>query len=229
MRDEDIDDERSHGERESAADRPWVSPQDGLPLADASPHGWARVALADVTALLVDHAHCEQKAAASALSMIGRFADESVLVRPLLALAQEEMHHFRQVVDQIERRGARLTPPLPDRYVRALRERAFRLPSGLGALGDRLLCAAFVEARSCERFRLLAEALADPSIPVTDADRGLEIFYRRLASAEGRHWELFRDLAIATGRGRDVDRRIAQIAEAEAAIVRSMPPESRIH
>ncbi len=209
-----------HDERGGGTD-----PLQGLPLLCASPVGWTAIAVSDLPALLVDHAHCEQKAAASALSMIGRFADKQVLVRPLLALAQEELHHFRQVVDQIERRGGVLTPPLPDRYVRALRERAFRLPSGLGALGDRLLAAAFVEARSCERFRLLARVFQTGDFEEPE----LALFYGRLASAEGRHWELFRDLAMATGREREVLRRLAQIAEAEAEIIATLPLEPRIH
>ena len=138
----------------------------------------------------------------------------------MLALAQEEMSHFRQVLDRIEARGETLTKPLPDRYVRALRDWAFRHRGGLGALGDLLLVSAFVEARSCERFRLLARAFGDDD---------LGVFYRHLAEAEGRHWERFRDLALAADAPSQVLKRLEEMADAEATIVLAQPIEPRMH
>lgn len=155
----------------------WGSPLDGLPLVRPTSERWATVALSDLDALLCDHAHCEQKAASMALSMIGRFAEQQPLIRPLIALAQEETHHFRQVVDLIEQRGGALTRPKSDRYVGRLRDAGFTSEGGLGALGDLLLVCGLIEARSCERFRLLADALSQHVEGLEDADRDqLETF-----------------------------------------------------
>jgi len=205
---------------------PWSHSREGLPLErDTSPE-WAPVALEHLDRLLVDHAHCEQKAASAALALIGRFPGHPGLARAMLALAQEEIHHFRQVLDRIEARGGSLTPPGPDPYVHALRDWSFRHRGGLGPLVDQLLINAFVEARSCERFRLLAEALLDAgSVEAED----LGTFYLRLADAEGRHWEVFRDLALegdARGAVRD---RLAAFAVAEAEILAARPLEPRMH
>jgi tRNA-(ms[2]io[6]A)-hydroxylase len=206
----------------AAADHfPWSHPGEGLPLQYATPREWVAIACGDLDALLIDHAHCEQKAASAAMALIGRFPDHPGLARAMIALAHEEMKHFRQVLDRIEARGRTLTRPGPDRYVQALREWAFRHRGGLGPLGDLLLVCAFVEARSCERFRLLAEGLSD--------ERDLAAFYRTLAEAEGRHWVLFRDLALTAAPGEAVAQRLEEMGEAEAAIVSGMPLTPQMH
>jgi len=199
---------------------------DGLPLTTATSPEWTRVARSDLTALLADHAHCEQKAASMAMALIGRFPDHPGLARAMIALAHEEMSHFRQVLDRIEARGEALTKPLPDRYVRALRDWAFRHKGGIGSLGDLLLVSAFVEARSCERFRLLHRALIEDE---AEALRELGLFYGTLADAESRHWERFRELALAFDSPKDVERRLEAMAEAEGSIVRFLPIEPRMH
>jgi tRNA-(ms[2]io[6]A)-hydroxylase len=196
---------------------------DGLPLLAETPAEWPGVVRSHIGALLVDHAHCEQKAASMAMALIGRFPDHPGLARSMIAVAQEEMNHFRQVLDRIEARGETLTQPLPDRYVRALREWAFRHRGGLVALGDLLLVSAFVEARSCERFRLLARAFAQ------DDPGDLGAFYGNLALAESRHWERFRELALETDARSQVERRLKEMAEAEARIVLAQPIEPRMH
>jgi tRNA-(ms[2]io[6]A)-hydroxylase len=197
-----------------------------LPLVSNTPPDWTRAALRGLDALLVDHAHCEQKAASLALSLIGRFSEDAELVRAMLALALEEMRHFRQVLDRIAARGGSLTPPLPDPYVRRLRDWSFRHRGGIGPRVDLLLVCAFVEARSCERFRLLAAALpADPD----PGRRELGRFYRQLADAEARHWETFRGFARRHGDPHAVDRRIEEMARAEAEVVASLPLEPRMH
>lgn len=210
---------------------PWSHPGDGLPLRYATPREWIDVARGNLDALLVDHAHCEQKAASAAMALIGRFPDHPGLARAMIALAHEEMKHFRQVLDRIEARGGTLTKPGPDRYVQALREWAFRHRGGLGPLGDLLLVCAFVEARSCERFRLLAEGLSGESGAAGPGaeDDNLAAFYRMLADAEGRHWVLFRDLALTVSPAGAVTRRLEEMGEAEAAIVAALVPEARMH
>jgi len=203
---------------------PWKEPLQGLPLRYGTPREWTEVARGRLDELLVDHAHCEQKAANTAIALIGRFPDHPGLARGMIALAHEEMRHFRQVLDRIEDRGFRLTKPRPDTYVKALRAWGFRHRGGIGALGDQLLVCAFVEARSCERFRLLAEAF------LQDEELGeLGDFYLRLADAEERHWELFRELARASAPEAPVKRRLEEMAEAEARIVAERPLEPRMH
>jgi len=205
---------------------PWSEPLEGLPLRAPTPAGWADLAVRRLDELLVDHAHCEQKAASMAVALIGRFPAHPGLARDMLALAHEEMQHFRQVLDRIEARGGRLTKPGPDTYVRELREWSFHHRGGLGALGDLLLLSAFVEARSAERFRLLAERLGKETAPdLLD----LGAFYVRLADAESRHWERFRDLALTADRDESVEARLAEMAAAEAAILIRRPLEPRMH
>ncbi len=210
-----------------------VDPLAGLPLAAPSPPGWARTALADPAALLVDHAHCELKAASACLGLLARYPQREELTGPLTALAQEELRHFRQVVDLLPLACAHLGPAAPDRYVRHLRRSFCSQGRGVGALGDHLLVSAFIEARSCERFRLLARALAPERSPGAALPpalvRRLGGFYRRLAGAEARHWRTFVDLARGLLPAAEVERRLAEIAPMEAAIVAQLPAGPRIH
>src|SRR5215475_7539979 len=131
---------------------------------------WVEVALANLDAVLVDHAHCEMKAASNALSLAVRASQTPGVVAALVSLAEEELGHFRRVLGELESRGVPLGPPPPDGYAAELRKtvRAHRggspavpPPQSTEALVDRLLVAALIEARSCERFRLLAEALRE--------------------------------------------------------------------
>ncbi len=209
---------------------PWPTPLDGLPLLHSTAAGWSRVALSQLDDLLSDHAHCEKKAASAALTLIAKCPDNDRLVRSMLALAQEELRHFRQVHDLIRRRGGSLGHPSPDRYVRELRRRGFQHKGGIGPVGDLLLLNSLIEARSCERLRLLAEGLAcgEGRLTVTDR-RHLSSFYRALAGAEGRHWELFTDLARGVSEPAPVDRRLQELAALEAAIVEALPFAPRMH
>jgi tRNA-(ms[2]io[6]A)-hydroxylase len=205
---------------------PWNHPCEGLPLDVSTAPVWAETALERLDELLVDHAHCEQKAANTAIALIGRFPDHPGLARAMIALAQEEMHHFRQVLERIEARGGTLGKPLPDTYVRELRAWAFRHRGGIGPLGDLLLASALVEARSCERFRLLAGALLERS---REEDRELGTFYLRLADAEARHWELFRDLAREAAPPPAVAHRLEEMRAAEGVILAARPLAPRMH
>ena len=205
---------------------PWQDACDGLPITRATDREWTAIARGDLRGLLADHAHCEQKAASTAIALIGRFPESPGLARGMIALAHEEMRHFRQVLDRIEARGETLEKPRPDVYVRSLREWGFRQRGGIGALGDLLLVSAFVEARSCERFRLLAETFLEEE---GDDQRDLGGFYLSLADAEARHWELFRDLARETAPAGEVERRLAEMASAEGEIIDSRPLEARMH
>ena len=198
---------------------------EGLPLTCETSEEWAPLALANLDQVLRDHAWCEYKAASAGLGLMARFPEHEFLHRPMVALGQEEMLHFRQVTDLLKQRGVSLGPPPVDPYVKKLRGLLCAKGSGIGGLGDHLIVNAFVEARSCERFRVLARALESGP----EADPDLSNFYQRLADAEGRHWESFRDLAMQVCDPAVVTRRISEAAEIEADLLRSLPVEARMH
>ena len=197
----------------------------GLPLVRETPREWASLACEQLDEVLRDHAWCEFKAASAGLGMISRFPEQDFLCRPMIALAQEEILHFRQVTDLLRERGVELGAPEPDKYVRRLRKVVCAKGQGLGDLGDHLILNAFVEARSCERFRVLAAALdGDDS-----EEQELARFYQRLADAEGRHWETFRDLAMEACAPDQVERRVVEVAQLEAELMEQHPVEARMH
>jgi tRNA-(ms[2]io[6]A)-hydroxylase len=191
-----------------------------LHLLAATPRGWAEVVSKNVEHVLADHAHCELKAASTALSLAGRYSQDDLLADDMLALAREEMRHFASVRDVLRARGASLPPVGPDRYVKELRRRAQRglRPTEVGL--DALLICGFVEARSCERFRILAGTLEDPE---------LRTFYAELAGAEARHHELFFGHARRRSGEEAASRRSAEIAAIEAELIAELPIAPRIH
>ncbi len=195
-------------------------PLEGLPLQSPTPQGWADAATKDIDALLADHAHCELKAASTAMSLAGRFAEFPRLVEDMAALAHEEIRHFERVHEMLRARGKTLPRVGPDRYVREMK--AFRLPkhAGTTAMLDTLVLCGFVEARSCERFRLLARA------PLPEA---LQAFYAELAGAESRHHEIFFEHGAAAVGAAISSARVLEFGALEARLIRSLPLEPRIH
>jgi tRNA-(ms[2]io[6]A)-hydroxylase len=183
---------------------------------------WAQVAEAHLDELLSDHAHCELKAAQSALSLVGRYGGElPALLAPLTALAREETRHFAEVEQRLRRRGGSLPQPRSDDYVQQLRAAAHRTrPSDQPVLLDRLLLAALIEGRSCERFRLLSERLSDAEL------RG---FYRRLMADEARHFSLFSSLAAECFGAEQSRLRFCALAQCEAAISDRLPFGPTVH
>jgi tRNA-(ms[2]io[6]A)-hydroxylase len=177
---------------------------------------WATIAAADLGATLADHAHCEKKAAASALKLVADHPDRPALVRALAKLAQEELQHLLAVLAEMGRLGVAPTPDAGDPYAQALVRLVRRGP---GALVDRLLVSALIEARSCERLALLSGALPDPR---------LRELYARLARSEAGHERLFVDLAAREG-GSPARARLDELARAEAEIVAGLPLLPRIH
>ena len=181
--------------------------------------GWAGAAVRDLDRVLVDHAHCEMKAATNALSLAVRHASDLDLVRALTEIAQEELDHFRRVVDVLAARGLALGTPPVDDYAADLRRARGALPrTELPLVVDRLLVGALIEARSCERFKLLLEALPASSDPE------LRSFYEELFACEARHYRRYVDLALrsAGDRAGEVAGRLELLAEAEARIVRAL-------
>jgi tRNA-(ms[2]io[6]A)-hydroxylase len=192
-----------------------------LGLQSETDPAWALAAERDVAALLADHAHCELKAAQSALSIVGRHAGEHPrIVAPLLALAREETLHFDAVLARMTARGERLGPPPVDAFVVALRDAAKPDASAVPRLLDRLLVSALIEARSCERFRILAERLGD-------AD--LRAFYRELMASEARHYTTFVDLGEDVfGKGA-ARARLDVLARREADVARTLGAAPAVH
>ncbi len=180
---------------------------------------WAPSAVEDLDAVLVDHAHCEMKAATNALSLVVRHSNDIELVRALTEIAREELEHFARVVEFLHLRGLRLGPPPVDDYAAELRREMNKLPvSDVPVVADRLLVGALIEARSCERFKLLLGALPDT------CSHELRAFYEELFACEARHYRQYVDLAkrAAGPFAERVEARLELLAEAEARIVTSL-------
>ena len=186
-----------------------------MQLLHATPRAWLDLAVQRFDEVLVDHAHCEKKAAAQALSMLAAFPDVPGLARAMARLAREEAGHLAQVLALVEKRGLALGRDPGDPYAQALQARV-RQPARERLL-DRLIVSALIETRSEERLRLLASGLRDPE---------LRQFYARLARAEEGHGQLLLRLAQAC---EGFDRRLEELLRVEAALVRELPLRPAIH
>ena len=184
-------------------------------------------ALDDLGSVLIDHAHCEMKAASNALALAARAPEHPRIVRALVDLAEEELRHFRAVLDELDRRGLALTTPEIEEYAAELRKLASSSThrrSPRDALVDRLLVGALIEARSCERFRLLADALA------LRGDTELAAFYDDLFRSEARHFRTFVDLAIDAAEDEPrVRARLAELAAREGELNAKLGTRSTVH
>lgn len=182
-----------------------------------TPVQWVRLAVERFDEVLVDHAHCEKKAAAQALSMLAAFPGVAGLPRAMARLAREEAGHLHQVLGLLEKRGLPLGRDPGNPYAQGLQQ-TVRQPARERLL-DRLLVSALIETRSEERLHLLAAGLPDPE---------LRDFYARLAGAEKGHGELF--LRLARRSLPDcVDARLDTLLEREAHLVRTLPLRAAIH
>lgn len=186
-------------------------------LVSETSSAWVEAATADMDAVIVDHAHCEKKAAASAMSLVVGYPEHEELVRRMSALAVEELQHFRAVYERIVQRGLALGRDQGDPYAQHLI--ALARPNE-GRLTDRLLLFGLIEARSHERLELLSNHLED-----TDLKR----FYGDLAKAESRHAAMFRELACIYDDPSTVAHRLDELAAEEANIVAALAIEPRIH
>lgn len=180
---------------------------------------WLAVVLADFDAFLVDHAACERKASATGMSFVVRYPDRPELLDPMIEFAREELEHFHRVYRVLAARGLRLAADYKDEYVNALRSQVRR--GGAEGLVDGLLVAGVVEARGCERLKLVADALssADP----------LKEMYLDLTRAEARHHALFFRLARQVATEAEVTKRASELLEYEAALVQRLPYRPAVH
>ena len=189
-----------------------------LSLASSTGPGWAARALGSADELLVDHAHCEKKAAGVALRLLFSYPGCDGLQEPLARLAREELVHFEQVLALLRARGKGLRPLRPAPYAGRLRQLVRR--DEPGRLVDLLLCSALIEARSCERFGLLAEAAGESA---------LARLYAGLLEAEARHHRVYVDLAAERVPRASVRARLAELAAHEARVLADSPPLVRLH
>lgn len=183
-----------------------------------TPKSWTKPVLADFDHFLQDHAAAEKKASGMAVSMFSHYPDKPLLVEAMVNLALEEMNHFRQVIRIMHQRHVYQAPDKKDPYINAIRKQIRRGPDEY--LLDRLLTAGIIEARGCERFGLVAEALAEGS---------LKTFYRAITDSEARHHELFVELALEYFPRNAVDARLDQLLDAEAAITEALPHRAALH
>ena len=198
-----------------------ATPVSGI-LQAATPLAWARHAARHWQQLLVDHANCEKKAASTALSLMFAYPEDAALCQALARLAREELRHFEQAQQMMARLGVPLLRLSPGRYASGLRATmSTREPE---RKLDLLLCGALIEARSCERFEVLAPLLAPP----------MSNFYADLARSEKRHAGMYLDFARATQRAAGLsdpvgDARLMKLAQVEAGLILGVDDEFRFH
>ena len=196
--------------------------EEELPLKYRTPAAWARGVLARPLELLNDHAHLEKKAAANALELVSRYPEPTPpehWVEAMTAIARDEAEHLAVVCRMLARRGARLTRQHSNPYASALRG-LVRMGRGPAELVDRLMVSALIEARSCERFKLLAEACED---------KELAKLYKGLWASEHGHYLSFIQLAEQVMPERAVAKRWGEMLDEEARIIRRQPPGPRMH
>lgn len=181
---------------------------------------WVNIAEKNIEEILSDHALCEQKAASTAISLIVSFPEYTELVQEMIALVEEEMSHFKMVHDLILERGFTLGRDRKDDYVSRLLQFFPKGGSRTTQLVHRLLYAALIEARSCERFRLLSEHLED---------KKLAKFYRKLMISEANHYSSFLGFARQYGERKEVDTKWEALLEFEAEIMKTLSVNETIH
>lgn len=184
----------------------------------ATPGAWTEAVLDDFDRFLVDHAAAEKKASGMAMSMLSHYPDKPEIVNAMVTLAIEELTHFREVIKLMHQRGLTLGADSKDPYVNGLRK---HMRKGTDVyLLDRLLVGSIVEARGCERFGLIADAL-----PEGDLKR----FYRAITESEARHEDLFVSLAGHYFDRHTIDQRMHDLLDVEAAIVADLPIAAVLH
>jgi len=189
-----------------------------IDLMFATDPNWAKVIISNFNDFLRDHANCERKASALALSMVVKYPDRTQIIPQLINIAQEELAHFRSVYELMEARGLTILADRQDAYVQQLvavlrhgREQRFL---------DRMLISSLIECRGAERFRLISQRLGPPS---------LKTFYRDLGAAEAKHGHQFVDLALKYFPPSTVYPRLMDLAAKEAQVISQLPWRPALH
>jgi len=181
---------------------------------------WVNIVESNIEEILTDHAWCEQKAATNAIGLITQNSEHEELVTALLEIAQEELEHFQQVHDLIKARGLELGRERKDSYVNELYKFMKKGEGRTMSFVDRLLFSAMIEARSCERFRVLSENIKD---------KELSKFYHDLMVSEAGHYTTFLKFAKQYGENIDVDKRWKEWLDYEGSIITKYGKEETIH
>lgn len=189
-----------------------------LGLASETDPAWIERVKAHLDEVLIDHAHCERKAAATAMNFIMAYTENVELIREMSEIVNEELEHFGQVLEILERRNIRFRRIRPGHYGRDLNDQV-RNQEPQRAV-DRLLVAGLIEARSCERFSLLRDGIDDVEL----AD-----FYGSLFAAEARHHATYTRLAKHFAPAREVDARLRELLVIEAEIIAAPCDVVRMH
>jgi tRNA-(ms[2]io[6]A)-hydroxylase len=191
-----------------------------LELATATHPDWVRTVSADFPAFLQDHADCERKASAMAMSFVAKYPDRIEIIPELIETAIEELGHFQQVYAHMARRGIRLAKEISeDPYIRALL--ALCRTDPLNRFLDRLLLASIIECRGAERFRLVCAAL--------EHDVELKEFYHQLWVSEAKHGNIFVKMALNYFEKRSVYSRLQELNEAEGKIIQCLKLRPALH
>jgi tRNA-(ms[2]io[6]A)-hydroxylase len=189
-----------------------------LSLQSTSSERWLRQVDAHLDEILIDHAHCEKKAAGTAMNLLFAYVDHHELTLAMTEIVHEELEHFHLVVELLKRRSIRFRKLPPSRYGRRLNDLVRKEEPGRAV--DRLLVAGLIEARSCERFSLLRDYVADAE---------LSSFYGSLFESEARHHSTYVRLAAHYATEDVVKARLAELAAQEAAIVEAGEELARMH
>ena len=182
-----------------------------------NPH-WIETVCNDFDAFLIDHAACEKKASATAMTMIAHYPDKPKLVKAMLSLAIEELNHYKQVVQLIYARGLRLTADVKDPYIHKLHQLMDRGKPYY--LCDRLLLASIIERRGQERFSLIAKHINDEQ---------LKNFYCAIAASEKKHYALFIELACHYYSLQNIETRLHELLAKEAHILQTLEVRAALH
>jgi len=181
---------------------------------------WVNIVEKNIEEILTDHAWCEQKAASNAISIIVKYPEYTDLVSDLMEIAIEEMEHFKMVHEKIKNRGLRLGPERKDEYVHDLLQFINRGGGREQRLADKLLFSAMIEARSCERFKLLSKEISDPD---------LQEFYHKLMISEANHYTAFLNHARAVYNRKLVDKRWIAFLEYESEVIKKYGKKETMH
>ncbi|MBI2928159.1 MAG: tRNA-(ms[2]io[6]A)-hydroxylase [Verrucomicrobia bacterium] len=191
-----------------------------LDLTVATRPEWVQAVMANFPAFLQDHADCERKASAMAMSFVAKYPDRVEIIPELIETGVEELQHFQQVYSHMQKRGIRLLKEIPeDPYIKALLALCHTDP--IRRFLDRLLLASIIECRGAERFRLVCAAL--------DHDGELKEFYHQLWTSEAKHGNIFVKMALNYFPEEQVYRRLKELNEAEGKIIDALPLRSALH
>src|SRR5882724_7430600 len=189
-------------------------------LVASSRSEWVQTVMADFPAFLQDHADCERKASAMALSFVAKYPDRVEIIPELIETAVEELDHFRQVSVHMAKRGIRLAKEMTeDPYIRALLDLCHSDP--LNRFLDRLLLASIIECRGAERFHLVWQAI--------ESDEELKVFYHHLWASEAKHGNIFVKMALNYFDEKKVYSRLKELNQAEGKIIQSLILRAALH